>query len=94
MGPTRMNEAIHNYLRISSGATSERMWNELSRFRRLGIPYEDVPKTEAEFTSGLNSLLAAGLAEKTSNGMWLWVPAAHPAQPQPAKRPRQESLFA
>lgn len=82
---------LHEYLRVCSGLTAKHMWRDLLRSRRLKIMWDGVPATEEAFNAGLDALLASGLAEKTSGGLWLWIPK--PVEVKPVKQ-RQESLFA
>lgn len=71
--------ALHNHLRLHSGTTPAAMWQDLARLRRLGCDYGDLPQTEADFHAGLESLVAAGLAER-SGRLVLWLPVRKPAE--------------
>ena len=67
-------DAIHDYLRLDSGRSMASMWADVERLRRLGCKYPDLPATWQEFQAGLEDLVKAGLAEKLSNGAYLWLP--------------------
>jgi exoribonuclease II len=82
-----MNDALHEYLRLFSGETSDRMYRDLQRWQRLKM-WLDVPSTRAKFDAGLGELLRLGLAEKLSNGAVLWLP-----KPKVAVREVKEALL-
>jgi hypothetical protein len=81
--------ALHEYIRIAGGVGADHMWRDLERSRRLGIPWQGVPTTREDFDAGLAELLAAGMAERMSNGAWLWLPK----QRQPVGETKEALLF-
>lgn len=90
-----MNEALHNYLRLSVGQSEAKMWKDLERLRKLGCKYDDLPADRETFKAGLQALADAGLAHKDGE-LWMWIPVLIPkperAQPPPGFQKR--SLFA
>lgn len=81
--------AIHDYLRLDSGRSFASMWADIERLRRLGCKYGDLPVTREEFLAGLNDLVTAGLAERMSNGAYLWLPVKR----QPVAEPKGDRLL-
>ncbi len=79
-----MND-LHEYLRVNSGDTAERM---LANLHRNKASWAGVPETREAFDAGLSELLAAGLAAKTGE-FWHWVPKPRVAVVEP-----QRELFA
>ncbi len=86
-----MTDAVWNYLRIQCGQSAHKLWTDLERLRRLGLQYNDLPATREDFQACLDALLAQGRAEKVGD---LWLVTFTQVEVKPAKRGRQESLFA
>jgi hypothetical protein len=86
-----MTNAVWEYLRIQSGQSVGKLWNDLTRLRRLGMKYEDLPADLATFRACLDALLAQGRAEKVGE---LWLATFTQVVEAKPKRQRQESLFA
>ncbi len=79
--------ALHEYVRLFSGETSDRMYRDLQRWQRLKM-WLDVPNTREAFDAGLVELAAEGLAKKAGD-VWYWLPKAR----QPVVEPKVEALL-